>query len=272
MQESSWNNLIPIPLVIFNGFQDELVSLCSFFPYKFGVEPSWIFSPIKSPVFAKTEASRTVPKSFMQMNKTMKTGGLNVCYSYIFLQVMIVISLLKTARFRKKWLYSNKYLFIKLPVTEVEHELLKCLWGAGLFFLCQVSVKNKKQQEKMQHERQNGKINGPSPADRGTESPKSASKARALSPAGQGWGLPKEASWEFPALIDLCKAEACISLENKRKFGWGWEHQQCKGKGRRVFQHRTKEGGEGSGLWGRVASACLWKAQCTPQFPSNKRI
>lgn len=142
MQENSWNNLVPIPLVIFNGFQDELVSMCSFFTYKFGFEPSWIVSPIKSTVFAKTEARGTVQKSFMQMNETMKTGGLNVCYSYIFLQVIIVISLLKTARF-KKWLYSNKYLFIKLPVTEVEYELLKCLWGAGLFFLCQVSVKNK---------------------------------------------------------------------------------------------------------------------------------
>lgn len=62
----------------------------------------------------------------MQMNETMKTGGLNVCYSYIFLHVIIVISFLKPSLF-KKLLYSNKYLFIKLLVIEVEYELLKCL-------------------------------------------------------------------------------------------------------------------------------------------------
>lgn len=79
----------------------------------------------------------------MQMKRKTKTGGLNVCCSYIFLEVIIEISFLKTACFKKKLLYSNKYLFIKLAITEVEYELLKCLWGAGLFFFCQVSVKNK---------------------------------------------------------------------------------------------------------------------------------
>lgn len=143
MRASSWNNLISIPLVTSNGFQDELVAMYSFFTYKCGFEPSWIFSPIKSKVSAETKARGTVGKAFMEMNKTTKTGGLNVCYSYIFLEVIIVISFLKTACFKKKWLYSNKYLFIKLAITEVEYELLKCLWGAGLFFFCQVSVKNK---------------------------------------------------------------------------------------------------------------------------------
>lgn len=79
----------------------------------------------------------------MQMKETTKPGGPNVYYSYIFLEVIIVISFLDTACFRKKWLYSNKYLFIKLAVTEVDYELLKCLWGAGLFYFCEVSVENK---------------------------------------------------------------------------------------------------------------------------------
>lgn len=143
MQESSWNNLISIPLVIFNGFQDEPVAMYSFFTYKFAFEPSWIFCPVKSKVFAKAETRGTVGKAFMQMKETTKPGGPNVYYLYIFLEVIIVISFLDTACFRKKWLYSNKYLFIKLAVTEVDYELLKCQWGAGLFYFCEVSVENK---------------------------------------------------------------------------------------------------------------------------------
>lgn len=199
MQESSWNNLIAIPLVIFNGFQDELVAMCSFFTYKFGFEPSWIFSPIKSKVFAKTETRGTVGKSFMQMNETMKTGGLNVYYSYIFLQVIIVISFLKTACFKKKWLYSNKYLFIKLPVTEVEYELLKCLWGAELFFFCQVCGKNKSNRKTCSRR---GKMRGKNwPCwTQDTRHKTGSPKARALSQqdrVGKGLHCPRKPAQSF---------------------------------------------------------------------------
>lgn len=74
----------------------------SFFPYIFGFESSRIFCPIKSEVFAKAEARGTVGKAFMQIKETTKPGGPNVCYSYIFLEVIIVISSLNTACFKKK--------------------------------------------------------------------------------------------------------------------------------------------------------------------------
>lgn len=157
----------------------------------------------------------------MQMNGTTKTGGLNVCCSYIFLEVIIEISFLKPACFKKKWLYSNKYLFIKLAVTEVEYELLKCLWGAGLFFFCQVSVKNKTTGDHAtKQERQNAR------QDRWSYSPwlwdrmpKVCQQSQSSGPptptlgSGEGSALPEEASWQFIALIILCKAEARFSLD-----------------------------------------------------------
>lgn len=99
MQESSWNNLISISHDIFNGFQDELVVMCSFFTYKFWFEPSRILCPIKSRISAKLKARGTVGKVSMQMNQTTKPGGLNVCYSYTLLEAIIVISFLKNCLF-----------------------------------------------------------------------------------------------------------------------------------------------------------------------------
>lgn len=166
---------------------------------------------------AKIKARGTVGKAFMQMNETTKPGGLNVCYSYIFLEVIIVISLLKTARFKKKWLYSNKYLFFKLAVTEVEYELLKCLWGAGLFFFssCRWKIKTTREhraKEERQNVRQDLSLDQWSqscwPRDK---TPKVCQQCQSPEPpstlgSGEWSALPKEASWQFTAVIDLCKA------------------------------------------------------------------
>jgi len=59
-------------------------------------------NPIKSRIFAKTKARGAVGKALMYMNQTTKPGRLNVCYSYIFLETIIVISFLKTAHSERK--------------------------------------------------------------------------------------------------------------------------------------------------------------------------
>lgn len=45
------------------------------------------------------------------------------------LKIIIVISPLKAPLARRKRLYSNKHLFMKLAVIGPECELLNCMWG-----------------------------------------------------------------------------------------------------------------------------------------------
>lgn len=71
----------------------------------------------------------------------------------------------------------------------------------------------------MQQEKQNVRqelawISGPSPAGQGPQTVLAKPELCPLQDrAGEGSALPTDASWEFPALTDLCKAEAYISLE-----------------------------------------------------------
>lgn len=69
------------------------------------------------------------------------------------------------------------------------------------------------QQEK-QNVRQELALDQPSPAGQGPQTvPAKPELCPLQDRAGEGSALPKDASWEFPALTDLCKTEAYISLE-----------------------------------------------------------
>lgn len=154
----------------------------------------------------------------MHMNQRTKPGRLNVCCSYIFLETIIVISFLKTAHSKRKWLYSNKYLFIKVVGTEVEYELLKCLWGAELFFFWQVSVEKQKQhaakEEKQRVRKELALDQNPNPAGCGT----CVSRRVALDVVSEeGFGLPREPGWLF--FINWWRLWHNFPLRKKGTFG-----------------------------------------------------